>query len=85
MHSRDAPPSHVAMEAIIAAIFEILYLAARAPGEPQVAGMLPYIAHVWLSPFLGCEGSDAFIDSQTPKKVKSRRTGARRAKATPRE
>jgi AcrR family transcriptional regulator len=85
VHSRDAPPSHVTMEAIIAAIFEILYLAARAPGEPQVAGMLPYIAHVWLTPFLGCEKSDAFIDSQTPKKVRSPKTRARRAKATPRE
>jgi AcrR family transcriptional regulator len=72
------PPSRVAMEAIIAAVFEIIYIAARAPGKPQIAGMLPYVEHVWLTPFLGAELADEFIDSQTPKKARKPKAAAAR-------
>lgn len=58
------PPSRIAMEAMISAVFEIIYLQARSPGEPQVASMLPQIAHLWLTPFLGADESNAFIDAQ---------------------
>jgi hypothetical protein len=47
--------------------------------------MLPYIAHVWLTPFLGSAEADAFIDSQMPRKARGRKSAARRAKAAPRE
>ncbi|MHB8235693.1 MAG: TetR/AcrR family transcriptional regulator [Solirubrobacteraceae bacterium] len=57
-------PSRLAMEAIIACIFEIIYLQASEHGTPQVAAMLPHIAHLWLTPFLGNERSDEFIDAQ---------------------
>ena len=60
----EPPPSRVAMEAIIAAIFEVVYLQARRGDELEVAGMLGQIAHLWLSPFLGVAEADAFIDSQ---------------------
>ena len=56
------PVSRVAMEAIIAGVFEIIYLRTRARGEPKLAAMLPQIAHLWLAPFLGEQQSDALID-----------------------
>ena len=64
---QDPPPSRVAMEAIIASIFEIIYLAARSRGKPRVSAMLPQIAHMSLTPFLGLAGSDVFIDAQIAK------------------
>jgi AcrR family transcriptional regulator len=76
----DPAPSRVAMEAIIAAVFELIYIAARAAGKPRIAGMLPYFAHVWLTPFLGPDDADSFIDSQMPAKAKrARRPKAREA------
>lgn len=66
MHSPSSdPPSRVAMEATISAVFEVIYLQARSPGNPQVAAMLPQIAHIWLSPFLGATEADDFIDART--------------------
>ncbi|HXP29339.1 MAG TPA: hypothetical protein VN804_06255, partial [Solirubrobacteraceae bacterium] len=61
---QERPPSRVAMEAIITSIFEIVYLQARDHGTPEVAAMLPHIAHLWLTPFLGAGESDEFIDEQ---------------------
>ncbi len=58
------PVSRVAMEAIVAGVFEIVYLKARQRGKPQLAAMLPHVAHLWLSPFLGVAESDAFIERQ---------------------
>jgi AcrR family transcriptional regulator len=66
IHSPSSkPPSRVALEATIAAVFEIIYLQARTGGEPQVAAMLAQIVHVWLTPFLGSAESNSFIDAQT--------------------
>jgi AcrR family transcriptional regulator len=56
-------PSRAALEAIVAAIFEIVYLQTRGR-KPQIAGMLAHIAHIWLTPFMGAEATDAFIDAQ---------------------
>ena len=64
-------PSRVAMEAIIDAGFEIIYLQARAKAEAQLPRMLPQIAHIWLTPFLGTKRADAFIDRQ-PKNTAAR-------------
>ncbi len=61
---RTEPPSRVAMEAIVAGVFEIVYLQARRREELQVAAMLPHIAHLWLTPFMGPTQADAFIDRQ---------------------
>lgn len=69
------PPSRVAMEAIIASVFEIIYLQARRE-EPQIASMLPHIAHLWLAPFLGVKQADAFIErQQRPAKAGKRQAG----------
>lgn len=58
------PPSGLAMEVIVTSIFEIIYLQARDLGRPEVSAMLPHIAHLWLTPFLGVHDSDEFIDEQ---------------------
>jgi hypothetical protein len=63
---QEHPPSGLAMEAIVTSIFEIIYLQSRDHGQPQVAAMLPHIAHLWLAPFLGNRESDEFIDSRRP-------------------
>jgi AcrR family transcriptional regulator len=56
------PPSRVAMEAIVAGIFEIVYLHVRKRGKPQLATLLPHIAHLWLAPFMGSAAADEVID-----------------------
>jgi AcrR family transcriptional regulator len=61
---QESPPSRVTMEAVIASVFEVIYLQARRPGRMQIAGMLPQIAHLWLTPFLGAEDADVFIERQ---------------------
>ncbi len=76
---RDPPPSREAMEAIIAAIFEIVFLEAQKP-KPQTARMLGQIAHLWLAPFLGVAASDRFIDAQMPRSRKAA-AGAGKGKA----
>ncbi len=58
------PVSRVAMEAIVAGVFEIVYLKARQRGKPQLGAMLPHVAHLWLTPFLGVDEGDAFIERQ---------------------
>jgi AcrR family transcriptional regulator len=74
MQNRDSQmPTRVAMEAIIAAVFEIIYIAVRRRGKPQIVGLLPYIVHVWLTPFLGLERADEFIEGQLAGKPRKRK------------
>ncbi len=61
---RNHQPSGLAMEAIVTSIFEIVYLQSRDRRKPEVARMLPHIAHLWLAPFMGGRESDEFIDAQ---------------------
>ena len=61
------------MEAIITTIFEIVYRQSRLAGTPDVAPMLPHIAHIWLTPFLGSEDADAFIDGRSAAPAAKRR------------
>jgi AcrR family transcriptional regulator len=60
----ERPPSSAALEATTASAFEVIYLQARRGKDMQVAGMLPHIAHLWLTPFLGPQKADSFIDRQ---------------------
>jgi AcrR family transcriptional regulator len=61
---QTVPPSRTAMEAIITSIFELIYRQSRGDSKPEVAAMLPHIAHLWLTPFLGPAPADEFIDGQ---------------------
>jgi AcrR family transcriptional regulator len=72
----EQAPSRVAMEAIIAGIFEVIYMQARRREQAQVAAMFPYIAHIWLTPFLGVKQADTFIDRKM--KAKPPRTRPRK-------
>jgi AcrR family transcriptional regulator len=72
------PPSRAAMEAIVAGVFEIIYTQVRKRGKAQIAAMLAHIAHLWLTPFLGIEEADAFIDAHTQINPATRPRAARR-------
>lgn len=66
-------PTREAMEAIVDAVFEILYMQARRTGGPPLTRMLAPIAHIWLTPFLGGAAADEFIDGQLPARAARRR------------
>jgi AcrR family transcriptional regulator len=70
----DEAPSRIAMEAVIAAIFEVIYMQARLREQAQISAMFPYIAHIWLTPFLGVKKSDAFIDRRMKRPAPRRGT-----------
>ncbi|HEY1833335.1 MAG TPA: TetR/AcrR family transcriptional regulator [Solirubrobacteraceae bacterium] len=79
MEVRDRPsPTQAGMEAIVAAIFEIIYLAARPRGRVRTAGLQPHVAHVWLAPFLGPERCEALIDARMRTRPSRRKPGVRR-------
>ena len=73
------------MEAIISAVFEIVYLQARRRGDLRIAAMLPDITHLWLTPFLGNEQADAFIDAQLQSPATPQRARTERARTARRE
>jgi len=77
--SQPDPPSRVVMEVIVTSVFEVIYQQARAPGGEEVT-MLPYIAHLWLTPFLGSADADAFITH----KLRALRQAKRPAAKSPR-
>ncbi len=64
--SEQNMPTRVTMEAIVASVFEIIYLRIRAGEESQIGAALPDIAHMWLTPFLGKSAADEFIERQLP-------------------
>jgi AcrR family transcriptional regulator len=59
-----APPSRLALEAIITTIFEIVYLRARASATPKTAGFVSHFVHLCLTPFMGAPAADELIDEQ---------------------
>jgi AcrR family transcriptional regulator len=61
---REEAPSRLALEAIITAIFEIVYHQARASTRPKIAGMLGNITFLWLAPFTGPADANEFIEQQ---------------------
>jgi AcrR family transcriptional regulator len=57
------PPSRLALEAIVAAIFELVHRRVRERhGKPRLSGLLPSITHLCLTPFLGSVDANDFID-----------------------
>jgi AcrR family transcriptional regulator len=60
----DAPPSRLALEAIVATIFEAVYHQARTGTAPRLSGLVPHFTFLVLSPFIGAEQANAFIDSR---------------------
>lgn len=62
--SADARPPRLVLEAIITTIFEIVYSRARSAAKPRLAGLLPHLTFLVLSPFLGPAQANAFIDQK---------------------
>ena len=62
----ESVPTRVAMEAIVASVFEIIYLRIRAGEESRIGAALPDVEHMWLTPFLGALAADEFIERQLP-------------------
>src|SRR5450759_184741 len=60
----DARPSRLVLEVIITTIFETVYHRARANGSPRLSGLRPHLTFLVLSPFLGREKANAFIDEK---------------------
>jgi len=61
-HARDGlSPSRVGLDAIITAIFEIVYMQARASPRPKLSGLVPHITFLVLAPFLGAGEANEFI------------------------
>jgi AcrR family transcriptional regulator len=77
----DTAPTRVGMEAIIASVFEVIYMRVRADPEPDIAAALATIAHLWLTPFVGSRASDKFIDAQLARERRGK--GARRKSNAP--
>lgn len=59
---RRDPPSPVALEAIVASVFEIVYRQAHRSSKPETARLLPTVAQLCLTPFLGSKQTNTFID-----------------------
>lgn len=77
------PPSRLALEATITTIFEIVYLRTRASEEPKAAGLLAYLVHMCLAPFIGVAASNEFIDghlTRTARASRATRTGRPRGR-----
>jgi len=62
--AEEARPPRVVLEAIITTIFEIVYHQARGSGAPRLSGLLGHLIYLVLSPFLGSEEANAFIDQK---------------------
>jgi AcrR family transcriptional regulator len=60
----DARPSRLVLEAIITTIFETVYQRARASRKPRLSWLLPHLTFLVLSPFLGSDAANAFIDEK---------------------
>jgi AcrR family transcriptional regulator len=59
---RDSkPPPRLALEAMIATSFELFYRQIRSSDKPRLVGLVPYAAHIALTPFLGAAESDLAI------------------------
>jgi AcrR family transcriptional regulator len=54
-------PSDTALEAIAAAVFEIAYNQIRRGRTDQLTRLLPHVAHLCLTPFLGTPATERFI------------------------
>jgi AcrR family transcriptional regulator len=69
-----APPTATEVEAIVTAVFEIVYQRARASAAPKLAGLAGHVAFLCLAPFLGAEQADSVIDEKLCAALKAPRS-----------
>jgi AcrR family transcriptional regulator len=58
----SAPPSRVALEAIVTTIFEIVYGQTRSGDDLHLSGLVPHLSFLALAPFVGPERADVLIE-----------------------
>jgi AcrR family transcriptional regulator len=70
------PPTSTEVEAVVTAVFEIVYQQARAGTAPKLAGLAGHVAFLCLAPFLGAAQANGFIDEKlgAPLKAPRRRS-----------
>lgn len=76
-------PSLLALEAIVSGIFEVLYRASRERDSRDTSGLLPQVTHLCLTPFMGPQDADLFIDQKLAERGKPVRRGAAKPKRAP--
>ncbi len=59
-----APPSKAALEAIVTATFELIYLEAHTSQRPQLAGLSAHMTFLCVAPFLGATAAHDFVVAQ---------------------
>jgi AcrR family transcriptional regulator len=59
-------PSRLGLEATIACIFELIHAQALTGRTALLPNLLPHIATIWLTPFLGPAAADRFVAEQLP-------------------
>ncbi|HTD09878.1 MAG TPA: TetR/AcrR family transcriptional regulator [Solirubrobacteraceae bacterium] len=76
-------PSALALEAIAASVFELVYRRARERASRDTARLLPHLAHLCLTPFMGVEDAELFIEEQLSDEQRKppRRTAAKPKRA----
>jgi AcrR family transcriptional regulator len=57
-------PSALTLEAIAGGVFEIFYRDAREHASSDTAGLLPHVAYLCLTPFMGPKKTELFIDEK---------------------
>jgi AcrR family transcriptional regulator len=62
--TRPDPPTPLALEAMIATNFELTHIRIRADGPVHMAAYLPHMANNSLTPFLGYEAANEFIEGK---------------------
>ncbi len=69
--AEGSPPTPVALEAIVTALFEIVYLQGRSGARLRLAGLIGPMTFLCLAPFLGAAESSAFIEARLPLRRKA--------------
>jgi AcrR family transcriptional regulator len=57
-------PSRLALEAIVMAVFELVYIHARASAAPKMSGLVALLVYLCLAPFIRAAEASEFIDAQ---------------------
>ncbi len=61
----EVPPRRLALEGIVAGIYELVYHEVRAGRVEKLSRMLGLMAAFFLTPFLGAQETNGFVDAET--------------------
>ena len=78
---REDSPSHLALEAMVNTIFELIYHQTHRDGPLRLTGMIGHISFILLAPFLGVADAEAFIEDRLAQDLSGRPRGIPRGRA----